>query len=104
MSRTEGRTPSLELTCHPTTPAHAVRRIVVHADRSGADLLALRFVLDGELTRLRVPPPQPARRGERLWEHTCCEAFLAAFASTAYHELNLSPAGPWAMHSFTGYR
>src|SRR2546425_1237484 len=104
MSRTGGRTPSLELTCHPTTPAHAVRRIVVHTDRSGPDLLTLRFLVDGELARIRIPPPQAPRRADRLWEHTCCEAFIAALPSPAYHELNLSPAALWAVHAFTRYR
>ena len=104
MSRTGGRTSALELTRHPATPASPVGRIVVQADRPSPDALTLRYTIEGELSRLRIPAPAAPRRGERLWEHTCCEAFVAAPGSAAYHELNLSPAGTWAVHAFVAYR
>ena len=61
-------------------------------------------MLEGDLARLRIPPPGAPAQGERLWEHTCFEAFLAVPASAAYHELNVSPAGQWAAHAFARYR
>ena len=81
-----------------------MRRIVAQADRPKPALLALRFVVDVALARVRIPRPEPSHRGERLWEHTCFEAFIAARASAAYHELNLSPGGAWAVHAFARYR
>ncbi len=42
------------------------------------DDLRLRYVLHGALDGMRLPPPGALRRGDRLWEHTCSEAFVAA--------------------------
>jgi hypothetical protein len=74
-----------------------VERTVAH--------LSLRFVLAGPLARLRIPAmaSTPAR-ADRLWEHTCFEAFLAPVGEAAYWEINLSPAGHWNVYRFDGYR
>lgn len=95
---------SVALTCHPTTPAAAVRDIAVRVWRSAAGVLTLAFQIDGDLEQLRVPPPRPARIAHRLWQHTCCEAFVAVKGATAYHELNFAPSGEWAAYAFSGYR
>jgi hypothetical protein len=42
--------------------------------------------------------------GERLWQHTCCEIFVAPQAGAAYHEFNFSPSGEWAAYAFERYR
>lgn len=39
-----------------------------------------------------------------LWQHTCCEAFIAGKDCSAYREYNFSPSGQWACYRFTGYR
>lgn len=54
---------------------------------------------------LALPPrvARPARR-DRLWEHTCCEAFVGTPGGEPYVELNLSPSGDWALWAFDGYR
>jgi len=96
-------TSSLVLRCHPSTPTDDVRSVTACATRAGASL-ALAFELVGDLARLRIPPPAPPCRGERLWEHTCFEAFVAVDGSRAYHELNLAPSRAWAVHAFTAYR
>jgi hypothetical protein len=67
-------------------------------------LFSVSFALTGDLGRLRIPSAGRLRRGDRLWEHTCFEAFLAPAAGTAYHELNLSPSGEWAAYAFARYR
>jgi hypothetical protein len=67
-------------------------------------VLALAFVLDGDLTALRIPDPRPARTGHDLWRHTCFEAFIGGAGTPAYHELNLSPSGEWTVYAFRGYR
>jgi hypothetical protein len=66
-------------------------------------MLALRYRIEGDLERLRIPPPRVPAPGERLWEHLCCEAFVAA-AAPAYREFNFSPSGEWAAYAFQRYR
>ena len=68
---------------------------------SGA--LAVKFMLDADLDRLRIPPRRPGRFVEGLWRHTCFEVFLAT-RSRAYREYNLSPSGEWAAYDFSSYR
>jgi hypothetical protein len=63
----------------------------------------VKFMLDADLDRLRVPAPRPARFVDGLWRHTCFEVFLATRAR-AYREYNLSPSGEWAGYAFSSYR
>lgn len=73
-------------------------------ERTG-ERLRLRYVLAGPLGRLRIPPaPGTATRADRLWEHTCFEAFLAPAGAAAYWELNLAASGDWNAYRFDGYR
>ena len=95
---------SLALICHPSTPAGAVRRIEARARRAPKAKLELTYTLTGDLTRLRLPPPRERRFAERLWEHTCFEAFIKMEETAAYHELNFAPSGEWAVLSFAAYR
>jgi len=67
-------------------------------------MLALRYRIEGDLDRLRIPPPRAPAPGERLWQHLCCEAFVASAAASAYREFNFSPSGEWAAYAFQRYR
>lgn len=73
-------------------------------ESGGAGVLEFSFSLEGDLARLRIPQRRPPRRAERLWQHTCFEAFIGRMDSPAYHELNFSPSGEWAVYAFRGYR
>lgn len=95
---------SLALIPHPATPTDLVRKLEVQVIPGAAGLLELRFVLDAQLDRVRVPPPRPSARRDELWKHTCFEVFVAEDANAAYRELNFAPSSEWAMYSFTGYR
>ena len=54
---------------------------------------------------LRIPAPADVpQRADRLWEHTCLEAFLAPAGGPGYWELDLSPSGDWNLYRFAGYR
>ncbi len=53
---------------------------------------------------LVMPTAGSGERRDGLWQHTCCELFLGAATGSAYLELNLSPAGDWALYHFSGYR
>jgi hypothetical protein len=95
---------AVTLTCHPATPTDVVRGIAARVSRHPAGMLAVRYVLEGDLDRVRVPPPRAPRVAAKLWQHTCCEIFVARKGSPAYHEFNLSPSGEWAAYAFDAYR
>ena len=89
---------------HPDSPPGPVQGLRARVLVQGGRRLGLVFRLEGALEGLRLPPPGLARRGDRLWEHTCFEVFLAPAGSAAYHEVNLSPSGEWAEYPFLSYR
>lgn len=91
------------LVAHPLTPAGPVRAVTVRLQRS-AGHLSLTYAIEADLASLRVPGLRPPRIAARLWEHTCCEIFIARREHAAYHEFNLSPSGEWAVHAFGRYR
>jgi hypothetical protein len=75
--------------------------VTLRRDHEG---LQLRYQVAADLARLRLPALQPAARVDRLWEHTCFEAFVSGAESTGYREFNFSPSSCWAAWDFTGYR
>ena len=81
-----------------------MRGIAASARIGGAGKLAVRFVLDADMSQVVLPRPQLAARTDELWRHTCFEVFVALADGDAYCELNFSPSGEWAMYGFVGYR
>src|SRR5690242_18197483 len=69
-------THNVRLIAHRDTATDAVRSVEVRVVRSGDGTLALKYVVAGDLGRLRVPPPARSAVAERLWQHTCCEIFV----------------------------
>ena len=65
--------------------------------------LDLRYILDGDLSRIRTRPLSAPRRVDELWKSTCFEAFVGE-ASGSYREFNFSPSTEWAGYNFSGYR
>ena len=96
--------PFAALERHPATPCTAVRGIHAQMTRNAHGSLDVSYRIEGDLDRVRVPPPRPPRAGEALWQHTCCELFIADAAGPGYREFNFSPSGEWAAFRFTGYR
>ena len=80
-----------------------MRRIEARIVRTPGHL-SLTYVAEGDLERVRIPPPREPRIAQRLWQHTCFEVFIRAGASAAYHELNFSPSREWAAFAFERYR
>jgi hypothetical protein len=80
-----------------------VRGLHVEVARA-TDMLAVTYVLEGDLAALRIPPPAAPAIVQGLWEHTCFELFVAADGAASYHELNLAPSGAWAAFAFRDYR
>jgi hypothetical protein len=66
--------------------------------------IELEYRLRGELAQLAIPHSRRPQRADRLWEHTCFEAFVAPAGSARYYELNFSPSTEWAAYAFDGYR
>lgn len=91
------------LAAHPSTPNPAWN-VSALAERTADGDLRLRYVLRGPLDALRLAPPGPVRRGARLWEHTCAEAFVGAEDAPDYVELNVAPSREWDAYAFRTYR
>ncbi|HKU47812.1 MAG TPA: DOMON-like domain-containing protein [Burkholderiales bacterium] len=88
---------------HPAAPCAALRGIHATVTPERARL-KVQFRIEGDIDRLRIPPSRAPRAADRLWQHTCCEVFLAGKGGAAYREFNLSPSGEWAAYEFTRYR
>jgi hypothetical protein len=96
---------SAALTCHPSSARpEPVRKIEALARRSASAELWFTYRLDGDIGRIRIPPPSVPRIATRLWQHTCFEAFIAVQGQPAYHEFNFAPSGEWAAYAFSNYR
>jgi hypothetical protein len=94
----------LALTCYAPAESGAIRSLEVHVAELENGALSLRYVLEGDLARIRIPALRPSRSADELWKHTCFEAFLRAGTSERYYELNVSPSTEWALYSFKEYR
>ncbi len=94
-----------ELRPHPAHPCDAIRRFEAAIEsRSLPATLQLRFRIEGDVGRLRLPPPAAARRRDGLWQHSCFEVFLRPDASDSYHEFNFAPSGDWAAYRYGARR
>ena len=82
----------------------ATTGIVVEVARPRPGNLALRYIVTGNLTDLRMPPLTAPERADGLWRQTCFEAFVRAAPDAAYYEFNFAPSTQWAAYRFNGYR
>ena len=94
----------LDLVCHPHHPSRVAQAVAAQATRTAEGKLSLSYALHGDVARMHIAPPGPARLGWKLWRHTCCEVFVRAEGAEAYHEFNFSPSGEWAAYAFSRYR
>ena len=96
--------PSAILLPHPSTPAPEFS-LRVTCTRHPEGRLELSYRLTGPVSKLAIPPFQPAPgRQDQLWRQTCFEAFLRSSGETTYREFNFSPSGDWAIYRFDAYR
>src|SRR5215468_1022671 len=96
--------PTVSLRRHPSSPDDGLRGIEVRVHRSVEGVLELRYVLDGDVSRICIPAPTAPAIVHGLWQHTCCEAFVAPDGVPGYQEFNFSPSGEWASYGFRAYR
>jgi hypothetical protein len=92
------------LIAHPSTPNDAVRGLEVQLRTKEAGILVVRYSLDADMSRVRVPLSGAGGRADALWKHTCFEAFVAPADTPIYHEFNFSPSLDWAIYRFSAYR
>ena len=95
---------SSTLTRHPETHCHAELVIEVRVCWTDPRSLSLTYLLKGDNARIRVPPQRTPRRADRLWEHSCVEAFVGELGKPEYCEFNFSPSREWAAYRFRDYR
>ena len=95
---------SVTLMRHPESRSAAVRNISARVCSESGGTLAITYSIEGDPARLRVPPPRPPRITHGLWQHTCCECFIAVKGEPGYHEFNFAPSGEWCAYAFAKYR
>jgi hypothetical protein len=93
-----------QLRLHPDSPSIAVTSIDVAIARPRTGSLELSYIVTGQLSSIRMPPAEDNARGDKLWRHTCFEAFIVASPEAGYYEFNFSPSGQWAAYHFSSYR
>lgn len=62
------------------------------------------FRLDGDVSRIVIPPAAAPERMDNLWKTTCFEIFWQPIGQPGYVEFNLSPSGRWASYDFDAFR
>jgi len=91
----------MQLVVHPGTAFAAGQTIDAEVWKVG-EQWHFRFSVAGA-DDLVLPTPQPARRADGLWRHSCFEAFVG-LGGEQYVEFNFSPSTQWAAYRFHGYR
>jgi len=103
-ARAADRARSVQLTCHPGTRGTAVHGVLAKVRVTPDGAIALSYLLEADLSRLRIPARGAGGRVAGLWQHTCFEAFVGARGAPGYREFNFAPSGDWAIHAFSRYR
>lgn len=104
LGSTTGRRRTVALIRHPDSPTLGVTGVEATIDLAADGHLNVDYVLSGAVAALRIPAPGPVRPGERLWAHTCFEAFVRIDGLPAYTEYNFAPSRQWATYRFREYR
>ena len=92
------------LTLHPDSRGFAATHVEVGVARPRADSLVLSYIVTGKMSEVRIPPIMAAARSDKLWRHTCFEAFVGTSSGAAYYEFNFAPSTQWAAYRFNDYR
>lgn len=93
------------LTSHPALPGNSpLRGIEASLTRQQNGALSVSYRLYGSPEAIRVPPAATPLATDGLWQHSCCELFIATVHSPKYEEFNFSPSGQWAHYRFNDYR
>jgi len=100
-----GKEKGFVLMPHPDFPSHAIQSVIVDVEEVGSrGLLRLTYRVANAVDAVLWPLPGRGGRADRLWEHSCFEAFVGRAGETGYTEVNLASSGQWAVYDFDGYR
>lgn len=94
----------LILSSHPAAPVCPGLSLTAGVETTAGGGLRLRYVFSGPLALVKLPDDSVPTRADGLWQHTCCEAFVAVPGEAVYREFNFSPSGAWAAYRFSDYR
>jgi hypothetical protein len=89
---------------HPDSRCARPMTITAAARLAAPAVLLCDYVLDTDMSRVRVPAERGGERRDGLWRHTCFEAFANVPGLADYCEFNFSPARDWAAYRFPDYR
>jgi hypothetical protein len=103
-SRPAGQGARFALVPHPDFPSTAVDSIEVEARRGANGRLDLEFHVAGAIEKVAWPEWQGVGFADRLWEHSCFEAFVGTAEDPGYVEINFATSGGWAAYRFSDYR
>ena len=92
------------LRLHAHSQRFAAVQIQVEVARPSVDRLALSYIVTGKMSDVRILPVMATARSDKLWEHTCFEAFVRASSGAEYYEFNFAPSTQWAAYRFSSYR
>lgn len=97
--------PLIPLLAHPAAPSDGAQRVAARAELLSPESLRFQYVMEADLRLVRIPAPvADAGTADKLWTHTCFEAFVGLPESPRYLELNFAPSGQWAAYRFDSYR
>ena len=101
-----GKEKGFVLLPHPDFPSRAIQSISVDVEREADGNLLLKYRVTGAIEEVLWPSSQPQSSGptDRLWEHSCFEAFVGRPDEPGYIELNATTALEWALYAFDDYR
>jgi hypothetical protein len=91
------------LIAHPQATAPSPAVAVRGGCRVTARTVRLRFEM-ALASAVRIDWVGGGQRRDGLWRHTCVEAFFGPTDAPPYVELNVAPAGHWALYAFEDYR
>ena len=74
------------LFCHRDFPTDTVSRIEVTVDLLSAGKFLFQYKLVGAIDQLVLPEPLLPERSDELWQQTCFEAFVGAYAFSSNRE------------------
>ena len=89
---------------HPGSASTAVRGVFANARVTPDRGITFTYLLEAELSGLRIPARGLGGRADGLWQHTCFEAFVTVPGKEGYREFNFAPSGDWAVYAFSHYR
>src|SRR3954447_23471268 len=99
-----GKEEGFVLVPHPDFPSSAVGSITVDVEVDSQGLLSLTYHVANAADAILWPLPSRGGRADRLWEHSCFEAFVGRAGEEGYTEVNIATSGQWAVYDFDGYR